>query len=146
MQIPFLRRSSAREVNPGMIDAVLINHRPAWKDAAASAMATLHTYGLSEWDRLNRAIAAKEAGVPMHEYAKPYGSQESNTTINQGGGFLKGALATLLATALGGASVFGLSQFLGKKPAEKPQIENVIDNTKGVGVDYEAELIPPRDE
>ena len=118
-----------------------------WKPAAASAYATVHAYHLAEWDRLNRAKAAMAAGLPVDGFAKPYGTSNSsstNTTIYQGGGFLKGAAAALVSAALaGGAAAFLLKD---KPSAVAPADPKVIDNTKGTGVKYETQLIPPGDD
>ena len=75
----------------------------------------------------------------LASFDRPY--PDRNTINIHGSGFLKGALAALACTALGGAGVLGLMHFL--KPSTPAATSSVIDNTKNYDVDYDAELIEP---
>lgn len=114
-----------------------------------SVLREIMAHDIAESKRLKRMERAAAAmgldqlpAASLAAFDRPY--PDRNTINVHGSGFLKGALTALACAALGGASVFGLSQLFGSKP-EKPPIEKVIDKTKDLDVSYEAELIPPKD-
>lgn len=127
-------------------DAILKLFQNGWREQARKETATLSQYHLGERQRMARL--AEAVGYDLdnpNDFAKPYTSHESHTIVNQAGGFLKGAMTALACAGIGGASVFGLSKFVSKSETPAP-VETVIDKTKDLGVEYEAELIPPKDE
>ena len=127
-------------------DVVVDSARERAKTASIAKrwLGTLMGHHWNEMGRIERAAAAKGLGLDERQYATPY-TQHNVTITNMAGGVLRGAFAAVAAAAIGAVAMWLWNGWVPEKP-DKPPIETIIDKTKDLGVEYDAQLIPPNDD
>lgn len=92
---------------------------------AASLFAPLVLHNLNQQQAMHRAVQAQSQGLDVTTYGSPFpGSTVThNTTTNNSGGILRGALVGAMMLLAGGAGTVGVSKMLSPSQTPTPPVQ-----------------------